>query len=153
MIKVNVFVGDRNWIKYLKDPKKYLQIKILKLRKNQKFFRNRKMEFSLKLTGTKEIKRLNKKFRNKNSTTDILSFPFYEKKSIKKFLKTKKNFYLGDIVINLNKVKRNNKKNLNNSFDKLWIHGLLHLLGYKHKLNKDYLKMLKLENSFLKSIN
>ena len=36
------------------------------------------------LSGTSEIKRLNKQFRNKNKSTDILSFPFYEKKIFKK---------------------------------------------------------------------
>ena len=40
------------------------------------------------------------------------------------------------------------KKNFINNFDKLWIHGLLHLLGYTHKKNKDYKKMLKLERTY-----
>ena len=37
------------------------------------------------LTGNKDIKYFNNKFRNKNKTTDILSFPFYEKKELKAF--------------------------------------------------------------------
>ena len=36
-------------------------------------------------------------------------------------------------------------------FDKTWIHGLAHLLGYRHKSNRDYLKMTKLENKLIKS--
>ena len=71
-------------------------------------------------------------------------FPFNEDLSVIKKKKNKK-IYLGDIIINLKKVK---KKNFINNFDKLWIHGLLHLLGYTHKKNKDYKKMLKLERTY-----
>ena len=60
------------------------------------------------LSENNEIKKLNKKFRKKNKTTDVLSFPFYNKKLINK-LKKKKEIYLGDIIINFNKIK--NKKN------------------------------------------
>ena len=60
------------------------------------------------------------------------------KKRIKK-IKNKKEIYLGDIIINLNKVR--NKKNKNSfifEFDKLWVHGLVHLFGYDHKKNLDF---------------
>ena len=63
----------------------------------------------------------------------------------KKYLKEIKKIYLGDIIINLKKIK---KKNFINNFDKLWIHGLLHLLGYTHKKDKEYKKMLKLERIY-----
>ena len=38
------------------------------------------------------------------------------------------------------------------AFDKIWIHGLTHLLGYRHKSNRDFYVMHKLENKILKSI-
>ena len=57
------------------------------------------------LSESQEIKGLNKKFRNKNRVTDVLSFPFFDKKELKKKIKNEKEIYLGDIVINLNKVK------------------------------------------------
>ena len=153
MIKINVFISNKNWKRYLKAPEKYLKNKIAKLNKNQKFFKNKKIEFSLKLTGNEEIKRLNEKFRNKNTSTDILSFPFYEKKLLNSNFKKKKLFYLGDVIINLNKIKnKNDKKKLTLSLNKLWIHGLLHLLGYDHKRNENFLEMERLENRFFKSI-
>ena len=64
------------------------------------------------LSNTKEIKKLNSKFRKKNKSTDVLSFPFYNKKNLKKKIKNEKEIYLGDIIINLNKIR--SKKNMKN---------------------------------------
>ena len=61
------------------------------------------------LSGSSEIKKLNFKFRKKNKTTDVLSFPFHNKKDLEEKLKREKEIYIGDIIINLNKIK--NKKN------------------------------------------
>jgi probable rRNA maturation factor len=154
MIKINVLITNNYWKKYILNPELYLKKQIRKLNKNNNFFKNKRIEFSLMLTENKKIRQLNKKFRNKNRSTDVLSFPFYEKKKLSKLLKNKEMFYLGDIIVNLNKIIINTKKkNFKIEFDKLWIHGLLHLLGSRHKFNKDYFKMKKLENIFLNSIN
>jgi len=117
-------------------------------------FKKNKFKFTLLLSDHKEIKELNKKFRKKNKTTDILSFPFYEKKSLNQLLKKKLNdIYLGDIIINLNKIKKMTKnESFHLSFDKIWIHGLVHLLGYRHKSNFDFSIMKKLENKLLLSL-
>lgn len=106
------------------------------------------------LSGNVEIKNLNKKFRKKNKTTDVLSFPFQTKKELNKKLKKEKEIYLGDIIINLNKIK--SKKEIKKfliEFDRLWIHGLVHLFGYQHERDKDYLKMSRVEKNFLNLIN
>ena len=60
------------------------------------------------LSGNKEIRHLNKKFRKKNKSTDVLSFPFYTKKELLKRFKKEKEVYLGDIIININKIKNKN---------------------------------------------
>ena len=61
--------------------------------------------------------------------------------------------YLGDIIINLNKIKKETKnERFRLNFDKIWIHGLVHLLGHKHKSNRDFSIMKKLENKLLQSI-
>ena len=101
-----------------------------------------------------EVKKLNIKFRKKNKTTDILSFPFHEKASLNKLLKKKKiKIYLGDIIINLNEIKKNsNNENFYLNFDKIWIHGLVHLLGHRHKSNFDFSIMQKLETKLLQKI-
>ena len=95
------------------------------------------------------IKRLNKNFRNKNKPTDILSFPF------DKNLKKLKEIYLGDIIISydlINKPKITNNKLFEEKLIKIFIHGFLHLLGFNHIKNKDYIKMLKEEKYIYKSV-
>ncbi len=152
MIKINVLVENKSWKKYIKNPENYLKKKIKKLN-NYVPFKNKKIEFSLLLSDTKFITKLNLKFRKKNKTTDVLSFPSNE--SLKTKTIGRKSFiYIGDIVINLSKLKINfNNKNFFLKFDETWVHGLAHLIGHKHKSKKDYLVMKKVENKFLKRIN
>ena len=149
MIKINVILNNISWKKYLKNPNSFIDKKIELLNKKNKLYKKNILTCSLLLSGSKEIKKLNKKFRNKNKPTDVLSFPFYEKKHLNNKIKNEKEVYLGDIIINLGQVRcKNNKNNFKHEFNKLWIHGLLHLLGYDHKSNVKYLKMQKLENEF-----
>ena len=59
--------------------------------------------------------------------------------------------YLGDIAISYQFVKKRSKlTNFQLEFDKMWVHGLLHLLGYDHKKNKDFYQMNKIENKISK---
>ena len=153
MININVIVNNNTWKKYIKDSDKYLKKKIKKIAKNE-FFKKTNFELSILLTGNKEIKKLNKKFRKKNKSTDVLSFPSYQKKEIKVLLKKKTKFYLGDIVININKIDhKKNSQGVKNNLNMLLIHGLLHLMGYRHGINKDYIKMHNLEKKLLIFIN
>ena len=112
MIKINVITNNINWFTYIKNPNNYLGKKIKKLNVKVKKFKNNKIFFSLLLSDNKEIKKLNKKFRNKNS--------------IKKFKK---------------------------EFDYLWIHGFVHLFGYDHKKEKDFLKMNQIEKKYFNLLN
>ena len=141
MIKVNVVVDSPKWKKKIKDPKKYFKRK-LNLLKKISIFKNKNQEFSILLTNNKKMKKLNNKFRRKNKKTDVLSFPL------------KNNSYIGDIAISFEII---NKKSLLSNFayefDKTWIHGYLHLIGYDHKTNKDHKKMSSKEKLILKNLN
>ena len=152
MIKVNVFADNKNRKHKIKNPSLYIKKKIQRLKKYY-FFKNKNIEFSILLTGNDVIKKLNKRFRNKNKITDVLSFPFFEKGTLKKMIRARNNIYLGDVVINLNKINGYKNEDFKKNFDKLWIHGFLHLLGYRHKLDKEFIKMSNLEKKFFKSIN
>ena len=108
--------------------------------------------FSILLTSSLDMKKLNKKFRNQNKSTDVLSFPFLSSSNLK-FTKQKK-FYIGDVATSYEIISsRSKKNNFFLEFDKAWIHGLLHLIGYNHINNKDYFKMNKIEKRILNSIH
>ena len=79
-------------------------------------------------------------------------FLFMKKKSLKKKIFKDKETYLGDLILNYYKIKKNSKKDFIADFNKLWVHGFLHLLGHKHYKNKDFKKMNKLENIMLRKI-
>ena len=150
MIKINIISNEKTWYRYLNNPSKFIQNKTNKLNKKVKIYKKKVIYCTLLLTGEKEIKKLNKKFRKKNKSTDVLSFPFYSKEELNKKLKKEKEIYLGDIVININEIKsKQNKDHFKIEFNKLWIHGLVHLFGYDHKRNKDFNNMNRIEKKYL----
>ena len=152
MIKVNVEVNSKSWHKKIKNPKKYFSKKLKKISKIVKFFKEKNITFTILLTNSSKMKKLNKKFRNRNKSTDVLSFPFFSLNDLK-FTRQKK-FYIGDVATSYEIINsRSKKKNFLLEFDKAWVHGLLHLIGYNHTKNKDYFKMNKIEKRILNSIN
>ncbi len=152
MIKINVIVKDKNWFKYIKNPEAYLSRKIKKIQ-TDKFFGKKRYQFSLLLSEAKEIKYLNKKFRKKNKTTDILSFPSQNKKELKMLSKFNSEIYLGDIIINFKKMNTSSKLLFKRQLDVLWVHGLVHLFGHDHIKDTNYKKMAAIETKFLKKLN
>ena len=150
MIKIEVLIKDKNWKKHLSNPNRYLnnQAKRINLKR---YFKSKLINISILLTGNNDIKFLNKKFRKKNKTTDVLSFPNYDQNIIRKKLKSQKNLYLGDIALNLYKIDKGKNK-FKSEFDKLWVHGLVHLMGYRHYKNKDFFKMKKIEDKIIKQL-
>ena len=143
MTNVDVVLDHYLWKKKIKNPETYIKKKLFKLNK-LKLFKKKSKNHTIFLTNNKKMRELNKKFRNKNKTTDVLSFPFHNKTNYNK------NIYLGDIAINYEIInKRSKNSNFFIEFDKTWIHGYLHLLGHNHKKKKDFIKMKKLENLIL----
>ena len=150
MINVEVLVDSNNWKKIISNPKKLIIESIKKFPKKYSFI-DKKVNISLLLTNNKKIKLLNQKFRNKNKPTDIISFPFFDKKNLKINSK-KKEFYLGDIVISYQEFLKKNKSEYKNEFLKIFIHGYLHLLNFDHKLDKDYKIMYEIEKKIFNKI-
>ena len=148
MISINVFSEEKAWSKRLKNKDIFFK-KICKAFPKKYKFLNKKVTFTLLLSNNKNIKKLNKVFRKKNKSTDILSFPLDKK------IKIKKNTYLGDIIISYNYLDKpisQDLKSFKEKVAKILIHGFLHLLGFDHKNNKDYSKMLKEEDLLFKSV-
>ena len=112
-----------------------------------KFSSNNEISISFLLTSNSEIKLLNQKYRNKNKPTNVLSFPMNEKIENKN--------YLGDVVIACEKIidesyEQNIKKY--KYLSKMTIHGVLHLLGYKHDTDRQFNKMNSIEKNILEEI-
>ena len=148
MIKINVFSEERAWSKRLKKKEIFFKKICNSFPKKYKFYK-KNISISLMLSNNKNIKRLNKNFRNKNKSTDILSFPFDKKKNINN------QNYLGDIIISYNYMDKPKSKNLRafkQKVAKTFIHGFLHLLGYDHIKNYDYKKMIKEEEKLFKAV-
>ena len=141
-----VVVGNQNsGFKKLIKPAIFKILKILK--KNN-------VVMEVFLIRDKEMRFLNKTFRKKDKSTNILSFPEPENFPHPE-LKSKKTRYLGAIYLSIPYIKSEAKSAIMN-FDflmiKLLIHGILHLSGYVHKKKNDRIKMEKKEkyvyNSF-----
>ena len=148
MINVNVLVDNKLWKKKLNKPQLFFN-KILERFPKKYLYPNKKVNFTLLLSNNTKIKKLNYKFRKKNTHTDVLSFPSFVKNDLKKKLK-KKEVYLGDIIISYQYMFPN-KKNL--ILEMTFIHGFLHLIGFDHKKMKDFKIMNKEENRIINSIS
>ena len=83
MIKVNVEVNSKSWHKKIKHPKKYFNQKLKKISNIINFFKDKNVTFTILLTNSLNIKKLNKEFRKKNKSTDVLSFPSFSWKNLK----------------------------------------------------------------------
>ena len=148
MINVDVFSDEKAWSKRLKKKDLFFK-KICKAFPKKYKFSNKNVSLTLFLSNNKNIRKLNKLFRNKNKSTDILSFPLNKK------IKILDNTYLGDIIISYNyldKPKSQDLKLFKEKVIKIFIHGFLHLLGFNHIKNKDYSKMLKEEDLLFKAV-
>ena len=148
MINIDVVSESNLWRKKIKKPHIFFNTLVKVFPKKYRFFK-KKVSFTVLLSNNKNIKKLNKKFRNKNKSTDVLSFPSEEKININK------SPYLGDIIVSyefMSKPKTLSVLEFKNKVIKTFIHGFLHLLGYDHIKLKDFKEMLIEEEKIYKTI-
>ncbi len=148
MIRINVFSDESDWSKKIKKKEFFFEEICRSFPKKYKFL-NKEISLTLLLSNNKNIKKLNKRFRNKNKATDVLSFPLSKKIIIAK--KT----YIGDIIISYNfidKPKIQPSRAFKEKAIKTFIHGFLHLLGFDHIKDSGYKKMLKEEENIYQSV-
>ena len=148
MININVFSNEKAWSKKIKKKELFFK-KICKAFPKKYRFSDKKVSLTLMLSNNKNIKRLNRNFRNKDKATDILSFPFENNSKIIN------GTYIGDIIISynfINKPKSQKLKTFKEKLIKLFIHGFLHLLDFNHVKEKEFKKMEKEEQQIYKSV-
>ena len=148
MISVNVVSESNFWKKKIKRPDIFFNSLVKIFPKKYRFIK-KKISLTILLSNNKNIQKLNKKFRNKNKATDVLSFPSEKKINIKR------SPYIGDIIIGfefINKPRTLSTLDFKNKVTKIFIHGFLHLLGYDHVKLKDFKSMLIQEEKIYKTI-
>ena len=148
MISIDVVSESNLWKKKIKKESIFFNTLVRSFPKKYRFAK-KKISLTLLLSNNKNIKKLNKKFRNKNKTTDVLSFPF------RKSLNIKKSPYIGDIAISyefINKPKTSSILEFKSKVVKIFIHGFLHLLDFDHIKLKDFKRMLVEEEKIFKTI-
>lgn len=119
---------------------------------------NKELYFNIVLTNSKTIKIMNKKYRNIDKETDVLSFPMFERKELKKVFKEQDKkipYIIGDIIISIEKVIIQAEE-YGNGFKRelsyMIVHGFYHLLGYDHEKEEDKEKMRSKEEKILSKL-
>ena len=143
-IFVNFDLVNKKWDKLMAYGLSYEAINIAL--KNCKISNS---EITIRLTNDKEMLLLNKKWRNKNNTTNVLAFPN------KDLLSDEQSIYLGDIVISYGELKKESLMRNISLIDHmihLIVHGVLHLCGYDHANTKDEKAMINYEKIILAKV-
>ena len=118
-----------------------------------------KLLITITLTTKEEIRQINKRYRNIDKPTDVLSFPMFEKDELDRKIKENDFMHedvLGDIIISIEQVE-NQAKEYGHSFERelsyMIVHGFYHLMGYDHIEEKDKEKMRPKEEKILNILN
>ena len=143
-IQINFFCKSNHWsrrmIKIREIAQRVIRIDDLNFKKNNHYVLN------LVFVNDKNIKKINKEYRKKNKTTDVLTFV----NSIKNNNNVNETYC--DIFFSAETIKKDAKKNIINFYDHithLMIHCFLHVNGYDHKKEIDFIKMKNLEEKIL----
>ena len=119
------------------------------------------------LTDPKNIREINKEYRNIDKETDVLSFPMFEKDELDKLIATNllktlnlKNGALqdimGDIIISIERVEEQAKEyghSFERDFAYMLVHGFYHLRGYDHMVEEEKAQMREKEENVLSQLN
>lgn len=115
------------------------------------------------LTDPKNIREINKEYRNIDKETDVLSFPMFEKDELDKLVDETADTQvetlqdiMGDIIISIERVEEQAKE-YGHSFERelsyMVVHGFYHLMGYDHMVEDDKKQMRKKEENILEKLN
>lgn len=111
-----------------------------------RYLKKQKGQVSVHLVGEQMIKKINFLYRGTNRTTDVIAFAIQEGK-----WKGDKND-LGDIFLCISQIRRQTKAfkvGYKEELVRMITHGILHLLGYEHKTQKDERKMFALQEKIV----
>ena len=143
-IQINFFCKSNHWSRRMKKIREIAQ-KVIKI-DDLNFKKNNFYILNLVFVDDKSIKEINKEFRKKNKSTDVLTFV--------NSIKNNKNIneIYCDIFFSAETIKKDSKKSIINFYDHLthlMIHCFLHVNGYDHKKKSEFIEMKKLEEKIL----
>lgn len=151
MLKINYNIENKEWLKYLQKNEIVGFVKNIFNKTMEvldfKISPRKTVEISITFTDDKNIQKLNKEFRNIDKSTNVLSFPLYEKEFFD-VVKYEDYVALGDVVLALETIKNESfeqNKSFMDHLIHLVVHSLLHLLGYDHVEEKDAEEMEGIE--------
>ncbi len=165
MQKINfeVIVEDNNWNNCVPEYNFLVDKSVESLCKSSvipEIYSGKNIHINIVLSNDENIQILNHNFRGKDKATNVLSFALIDDDEIDMIISqcehSEENIPVGDIVIALETIKREAKeqnKTLNNHFQHMLIHGILHILGYDHINDDDARVMENLEIDILNSLN
>lgn len=147
MVSLSYNVDDKKWQESFPLFKKYISKSVIETIKTVKVNLSENSEISFLLTSDKKIQKLNYKYRNKNLSTNVLSFPMMKK--------INGVMLIGDIAISNEKILKESKNFKTNKYSylsKITVHGVLHLLGFDHQTDKEFQIMNRYEKNILKKL-
>ena len=150
----------------------YVEIEYLDLEKNEEYEKlinkvleecfitekidKTKLYISITLTTPENIRDFNKKYREIDKETDVLSFPMFEKEEIESLKDYEFEEPIGDIIISIDRVKEQATE-YGHSFERelayMVVHGFYHLMGEDHIEEKDKEKMREKEEKILNKLS
>lgn len=144
----------------IEENKEYINIikNVLKQAIEEEGLYSTKLYINVILTNPNNIKQINRKYRNIDRPTDVLSFPMFEKEEIQvlKDKKTQIPEVLGDIIVSIEKVKEQAVE-YGHGFERelsyMIIHGFYHLMGYDHMTEEEKKQMREKEEKVLNLLN
>ena len=130
-------LGETFFLKYVKQLEKVLK-PLLK-----KHLLGRNGTLDLILIDDKEMQKMNKEYRKKDSPTDVISFAYLE---VTEYEEEKGDIIVGDIFISVDTAKKQAKEkghDLKTEMAILFVHGLLHVFGFDHNSDREEKEMEK----------
>ena len=143
-----------NEIYYLRKTRKFdLMLSHVKKYMDE-ILEKKNLNFSILLTNDAEIREINLKYRNLNKPTNVLSFQSMIDKN-NYFKNTEQEIHLGEIIISMERIFSEAKINnilFKDHFLHIFLHAILHILGYDHEIDSERIEMEKIEISILKNL-
>jgi probable rRNA maturation factor len=123
---------------------------------------NINMYLNIILTNPEYIREANKKYRNIDKETDVLSFPMFQKDELDDIVSNSKQSQieiqevLGDIIISIPRVQEQAEEyghSVERELSYMVVHGFYHIIGYDHIEEDDKIKMRAKEEVILNKLN